>query len=74
MKIETKGAIKIPMYVNRTKLKAAMILENLDTEYMMKLLNISITSYYNRIKGKWQFTEREIKILFDRFGDTIFFH
>lgn len=62
------------MYVNRTALKAEMVLKNIDTKYMLNYLKISDTSYYNKINGKKPFHEREIKLLSELFGNDIFFN
>ena len=72
-KSQQKELIILNMYVNRTALKAEMVLKNIDTKYMLNYLNISDTSYYNKINGKKPFHEREIKLLSDLFGTAIFF-
>lgn len=49
--------------MNKQKLKAAMVLENLTTDKLCAEIGISNTAWWRKISGKTQFTQGEISRL-----------
>lgn len=73
MKFETRCNNYDNRLIDRRQLKANMIAHGLSTKDMCNMLSITDTSFYNKINGKFGFTEEEISILISYFGKSIFF-
>lgn len=61
------------LIINRDALKAQMILKHWSVKDICNLLNITDTSFYNKINCKREFTETEICNLVSLFGNSVFF-
>ncbi len=59
--------------IDRKMVKSKMILQGISTIEICDLLQITDTSFYNKINGKREFTETEISTLVAIFGTSIFF-
>lgn len=61
------------MFVNRNELKAQLVRNNMTASDLAKILGISRQSLSLRMTSKSDFTEKELKIMKDKFGEVIFF-
>lgn len=58
--------------VNRAKIRGLLKENNLSQDAYRKKLGISLNNFNDKINGKLQFTEKEIRVFFDDFGYQIF--
>lgn len=58
--------------VDRNELRACMARERLTQEETASILNISTSAFRLKLIGKRTFTENEIKLLMERFGNSVF--
>lgn len=61
------------MFVNRNELKAQLVRNNMTASDLAKILGISRQSLSLRMTSKSDFTEKELKVMKDKFGEVIFF-
>ena len=61
------------MFVNRNELKAQLVRNNMTASDLAKFLGISRQSLSLRMTSKSDFTEKELKVMKDKFGEVIFF-
>ena len=59
-------------FINRTNLKSLMIAQSITRYDMCKYLNITYQSLTAKLKGRSEFSEEEISILYALFGADIF--
>lgn len=58
--------------IDRDELRACMARKKLTQEDTARSINISTTAFRLKLIGKREFTEKEIKLLVDLFGNSIF--
>lgn len=73
MSVKPPTRKEIVMFVNRNELKAQLVRNNMTASDLAKILGISRQSLSLRMTSKSDFTEKELKIMKDKFGEVIFF-
>lgn len=60
-------------FVNRSKLRGKLAENEITREQLAEKLGISCSTLHYKMKGESEFTETEIKLLYDNFGTDVIF-